>query len=35
MGAKVAASGALYVRREDAGILSVVVAITGIHFSPK
>ena len=35
MGAKVAASGALYVRGEDAGILSVVVAITVIHFSSK
>ena len=35
MGAEVAVSGALYVRKADAGILSVVVAITVTHFSPK
>ena len=35
MGAKDAASGVLYVRGKDVGILSVVIAITVIHFSPK
>ena len=35
MGAEVAVSGALSVREEEAGILSVVVAITVIHCSPK
>ena len=35
MGAKVAASGVLGVRRKDASILSVVVAMTVIHFSSK
>ena len=35
MGAKDAASGVLYVRGKDASILSVVVAMTVIHFSSK
>ena len=35
MGAKAAASGVLFVRGKDASIISVVVAMTVIHFSSK